>query len=188
MKNHLKSAVLLFAMLAFLTGFLYPLAVTGVAQLLFPYQANGSLIRDERGQLIGSELIGQPFTGERYFLPRPSTTAEFPYNPMASGGSQYAATNKKLVQAVEANIKALQAVHGAEQVIPADLVFASGSGLDPHISLEAALYQVPRVAKARNLDKAELCAVVLREAEGRTFGLLGQPRVNVLKLNLLLDK
>jgi len=173
--------------LTLLTGLLYPLAVTGLAQLLFPLQANGSLIvRD--GKVLGSELIGQPFDAPRYFWSRPSATAPFSYNAAASSGSNLGPTNPALIEAVKARIAALKAADPDNPArIPVDLVTASGSGLDPHISVAAAEYQVHRVAQARRLDEETVRRLVFRHTQERQLGILGEPRVNVLDLNLALD-
>jgi len=170
-----------------LTGLVYPLAVTGIAQLIFPYQANGSLMQ-RNGQGIGSQLIGQSFTDPQYFWGRPSATAPFPYNAAASSGSNLASTNPALEQAIQARIQALQSADpGNDAPIPVDLVTASASGLDPHISVAAALYQVPRVALKRGLSEAQVRLLVEQYTQAPQFGLLGEPRVNVLMLNLALD-
>jgi len=170
-----------------LTGLVYPLAVTGIAQLIFPYQANGSLMQ-RNGQGIGSRLIGQSFTDPQYFWGRPSATAPFPYNAAASSGSNLASTNPALEQAIQARIQALQSADpGNDAPIPVDLVTASASGLDPHISVAAALYQVPRVALKRGLSEAQVRLLVEQYTQAPQFGLLGEPRVNVLMLNLALD-
>jgi K+-transporting ATPase ATPase C chain len=183
----LRPAVLLLAIFTLLTGFLYPLAVTGIAQLAFPLQANGSLIV-RNGQIIGSELIGQSFDDPKYFWGRPSVTPDYPYNAAASSGSNLGPSNPALKAAVESRIAALRAADpGNTQPIPVDLVTASGSGLDPHISPAAAMYQVPRVARVRGLSEGEVIALVNRYTEGRQFGFLGEVRVNVLRLNLALD-
>ncbi len=170
-----------------LTGLVYPLAVTGLAQLLFPHQANGSLIV-RNGQVAGSELIGQQFTDPKYFWGRLSATAPFPYNASASSGSNLGPSNPALISEVEARIAALKAADPANtQPIPVDLVTSSGSGLDPNISVAAALYQVPRVARLRGLSEAVVRALVDKYTTGRFLGFLGEPRVNVLELNLELD-
>jgi potassium-transporting ATPase KdpC subunit len=170
-----------------LTGLVYPLMVTGIAQLIFPYQANGSLIkRDER--VNGSELIGQYFTDPKYFWGRPSATTPFPYNAAASSGSNLGPTNPALEQAVQTRIKALKSVDpGNNLPIPVDLVTASASGLDPHISVAAALYQVSRVARERGLSDEQVLLLVEQFTEKRQLGFLGEARVNFLKLNLALD-
>jgi K+-transporting ATPase KdpC subunit len=185
MRRQVRYAVGFVVLLTVLTGVIYPLAVTGLAQALFRHQANGSLISDN-GELIGSELIGQPFSDPRYFWGRLSATE---YDAAASSGSNYGPTNPALLEAIQARIDALKAVDpDNEQPIPVDLVTASGSGLDPHISIAAAKYQVPRVARYRELNEDEVSALVHRFTEGRQFGVLGEPRVNVLKLNLALDE
>ncbi len=187
MRTHLRPALVVLGLLTILTGLVYPLMVTGVAQRLFPWQANGSLIvRD--GKPVGSVLIGQPFDAPQYFWSRPSATSPFPYNAAASAGSNLGPTNAALVKAVQARIDALKAADpGNPAPIPVDLVTASASGLDPHISPAAADYQVRRVAKARGMDAAVLRQLVARHTHGRQWGLLGEPRVNVLELNLTLD-
>lgn len=189
MKN-LLTAVLIFFVLTVLTGLIYPLVVTGIAQLVFPQQANGSLIeRDgpQGKQTVGSELIGQPFTGPTYFWSRPSATAPA-YNAAASSGSNLGPINPALLDRVKADVERIQKAHPGKGPVPVDLVTASGSGLDPHISPAAAFYQVERVAAARGLDPAAVRRLVEEHVEGRTFGILGEPRVNVLKLNLALDE
>jgi len=187
MWQHVRPAIMILLSLTVLTGLLYPLTVTGLAQLLFPVQANGSLIvRD--GKPVGSSLIGQPFTDPTYFWSRPSATSPFPYNAAASGGSNLGPTNPALIEAVKARVAALQAADPSNRApIPVDLVTASASGLDPHISPAAADYQVPRVARLRGMDEADVRQLVARHTLGRQFGLLGEPRVNVLLLNLDLD-
>src|SRR5574341_711030 len=162
-----------------ITGIAYPLIVTAIAQVAFKGQANGSLIEKD-GKLIGSRLIGQPFTDPKYFWSRPSATSPQPYNGAASAGSNQGPTSPALKEAVEGRIKDL----GGAKPVPANLVTASGSGLDPHISPAAAAYQVERVAKARNLSSEKLRDLVARHTEGRQLGILGEPRVNVLELNL----
>ncbi len=187
MSAQLRPAAVILGLLTLLTGLIYPLAVTGVAQLIFPHQANGSLI-DRDGQIVGSELIGQPFDDPRYFWGRPSATGPFPYNAAASTGSNLGPTNPALEQAVKARLEALHAVDpGNIQPIPVDLVTASGSGLDPNISVAAALYQVARVARERGLSQDQVLTLVDEYTQGRQLGFLGEPRINVLKLNLALD-
>jgi len=183
-----RPALLIFALLTLLTGIIYPLVVTGLAQVIFPHQANGSLIR-QNGQTVGSELIGQPFNDPAYFWGRLSATGPHPYNPAASSGSNLGPTNPALIEAVQARIDALKAAGpGNLAPIPVDLVTASGSGLDPHISPAAALYQAPRVARERGLTEDQVLALIQQHTEGRTLGFLGEPRVNVLELNLALDQ
>jgi K+-transporting ATPase ATPase C chain len=169
------------------TGIVYPLAVTGIAQVAFKDEANGSLIQKD-GKVLGSRLIGQPFADPKYFWSRPSATSPMPYNGGSSSGSNQGPTNPALKEAVEGRIKALrEAGADAKASVPADLVTASGSGLDPHISPAAAEYQVERIAKVRSLDAAKVRSLVAQHTEGRQFGILGEPRVNVLTLNLALD-
>lgn len=182
-----RPALVLFILFTLLTGVIYPLLVTAVAQTTFPHQANGSLIEHE-GMIIGSELIGQPFSDPAYFWSRPSATTPHPYNAAASAGSNLAASNPALTAQAQARIAALQAADpGNPLPIPVDLVTASGSGLDPHISVAAAQYQANRVAQARGLAITEVNKLVEANTDGRFLGLLGEPRVNVLKLNLALD-
>jgi K+-transporting ATPase ATPase C chain len=186
--KNLKTSVALLLIFTAVTGVLYPLLVTGIAQLVFPAQANGSLIVHD-GKTVGSELIGQPFTGPRYFWSRPSATPGFPYNAGASSGSNQGPLNPALHEAVRRRIRDLKAADSlSTQTIPVDLVTASGSGLDPHISIMAALSQVPRVARARGLSEEGVRSLVDRHTEGRQLGILGEPRVNVLLLNLALDR
>ena len=185
MRRHLITAVLIFLVFTVLTGLAYPLLVTGIAQAVFPRQANGSLIEVD-GRTVGSELIGQAFSGPRYFWSRPSATSPA-YNAAASGGSNLGPTNPALVERVKAGVERIRAAHPGKDEVPVDLVTTSASGLDPHISPAAALYQVERVAAARGLDPAEVRRLVERHTEPRTFGLLGEPRVNVLALNLEFD-
>jgi potassium-transporting ATPase KdpC subunit len=188
MKSQLRPAITLFALLTILTGVLYPLAVTGIAQLAFPHQANGSMIEKD-DLVIGSELIGQQFDDPSYFWGRPSATSPEPYNAASSSGSNLGPTNPALISAVEARVKALQEADPDNTLpIPMDLVTASASGLDPHISVASALYQVQRVASARGLDEAQVVALVNQYTEGRQFGIFGEPRVNVLLINIALDE
>lgn len=185
--SYLRPALVFLGLFTLLTGVVYPLTVTAVAQAFFPHQANGSLIEQE-GVITGSALIGQPFDDPAYFWGRPSLTSPQPYNAAASAGSNLAPSNPALTDQVAARIAALQAADPANtQPIPVDLVTASGSGLDPHISLAAAEYQVERVAKARGMETAVVHQLITEHTEGRTFGLLGEPRVHVLYLNLALD-
>ena len=186
MRTLLKSALLMLLVLTLITGVAYPLFITGFAKLVFPKQANGSLIYQD-GKPVGSELIGQPFDDPKYFWSRLSATGPFPYNAAASSGSNLGPTNVALVKAVETRVQALrQADPDNTLPIPVDLVTASGSGLDPHLSPAAAFYQMPRVARAHNLPEAVVRQLVEKHIEGRQFGFLGEPRVNVLKLNLAL--
>jgi K+-transporting ATPase ATPase C chain len=172
-----------------LTGLIYPFFMTGIAQVLFPWRANGSLVTDEKGQVIGSELIGQGFANPAYFQPRPSAAGEKGYDATASGGSNLGPTSKKLQDRIDDNLKRLKAENPeAAGPVPAELVTASASGLDPHLSPESMLWQLPRVAKARGVARERIKAVVESRVEGRTFGILGEPRVNVLMVNLALDR
>jgi K+-transporting ATPase ATPase C chain len=187
MMSQLRPALVMTALFTVLTGLVYPAVSTGIAQLLFPHQANGSLIvRD--GQVVGSELIGQPFSDPGYFWSRLSATGPTPYNGASSTGSNLGPTNPALAEAVKARVEALRAADPAQSgPVPVDLVTASGSGLDPHISPAAARYQVNRVAQARGRGPDEIQALVDRHTKGRVLGLIGEPRVNVLLLNLALD-
>jgi K+-transporting ATPase ATPase C chain len=187
MLKDFRAALVGFALLTLITGLLYPLAITGIAQLAFPGQANGSLIVKD-GKPLGSALIGQPFSDPKYFWGRPSATGPQPYNGLASSGSNLGPTNPALLDAVKSRVDALRAVDPDNRApVPIDLVTASGSGLDPHISPAAAEYQVARVTRLRGLDPAAVRALVARHTEGRDLGVLGEPRVNVLQLNLALD-
>ncbi len=187
MKEQIRPALTMLMILTVLTGLVYPLSVTGLAQLFFPEQANGSLIV-HNGKVVGSKLIGQYFDKPEYFWGRPSATSPFPYNAAASSGSNLGPTNPALIEAVKARVAALRSADpGSDSPIPVDLVTASGSGLDPHISPAAALYQVKRVARARGLEENAVHTLVTQHTEGRQFGLLGERRVNVLQLNLSLD-
>ena len=187
MPKQLRPALVALLLFTLITGGIYPALVTGLSQLLFPYQANGSLIV-QNGKIVGSELIGQPFADPAYFWGRPSATGPFPYNAGASSGSNQGPTNPALLEAVKGRIEALKQVDPDNSApIPVDLVTASGSGLDPHISPAAAFYQVARVAKARGLPTEQVKNLVVENIEDRQWGFLGEPRVNVLKLNLALD-
>jgi len=187
MKTLLRPAISLFVVLTVITGLIYPLFVTAIAQAIFPDEAGGSLIVKD-GKPVGSRLIGQNFSDPKYFWGRPSATAPMPYNAAASGGSNQGPLNPALVDAVKGRIDALKSVGPANaKPIPADLVTASASGLDPHISPTAAEYQIERVARARQLDPAQLGRLVAQYTEGRQWGIFGEPRVNVLELNIALD-
>jgi K+-transporting ATPase ATPase C chain len=171
-----------------LTGILYPLGMTALAQMLFPSAANGSLVHDESGKVVGSRLLGQTFTNPAYFQPRPSAAGNG-YDPLASGGSNFGPTSAKLQDRVKADMARLQKENPeASGNVPADLVTASGSGLDPHISPRVAMWQVPRVARARGVSPARISATVEESVSGRDFGFLGEATVNVLELNLALDR
>jgi K+-transporting ATPase ATPase C chain len=183
--RNLIVATLMTIVTTVILGLVYPLVVTGLAQVLFPDQANGQLIERD-GQVIGSRLIGQGFSSPGYFRPRPSATAT-PYDAANSGGSQYGPTNRKLIEAVRTNVEAAKKENPGVPV-PVDLVTTSASGFDPHISPAAADFQVPRVARERGMPVAELRQLVQAHTEGRQFGFLGEPRVNVLELNLALDR
>lgn len=194
MLKQFRPALILLLTLTILTGVIYPLVVTVIAQAAFPGQANGSLIYNKDGQPMGSALIGQPFSDPQYFWGRLSATGAFPYNAFnaekltASSGSNLGPTSQALLDAVQARVDALRAADpGNTDPVPVDLVTASGSGLDPHISPAAALYQAPRVARERGLSEKVVRQLVAEHTEGRTFGILGEPRVNVLQLNLALD-
>ncbi len=188
MIKHLWRAFLTLVVFTVLTGVIYPLAVTGLAQAFFPSQANGSLIVVNQ-QPAGSAFIGQPFDSPNYFWGRLSATSPFPYNAAASSGSNLGPTNPALTAAAQARLDALAAADpGNSQPVPVDLVTYSASGLDPEISLAAGLYQVPRVAKARGLKEDDVRSLVLQQAQDRQFGVLGEVRVNVLRLNLALDQ
>ena len=194
MLSQLRTAFFMLLILTVITGVIYPLVVTGVAQVAFPHQANGSLITTADGKTYGSELIGQQFIDPKYFWGRISATGDFPYNAFnkdtltGSSGSNYGPLNPALTDMVQARIDALKAADPDNTApIPGDLVTASGSGLDPHISVAAALYQVHRVAAARGLSEADVTFLVNQYTTGRQFGFLGEPRVNVLELNLALD-
>jgi potassium-transporting ATPase KdpC subunit len=197
MLREIRPAIVLIIMLTLITGVAYPFAITGIAQVLFPYQAQGSLVERD-GKVVGSALIGQEFTSEGYFHGRPSATTApdpndstktvpAPYNAANSGGSNLGPTNKSLIERVQGDVEKLKQENPSAQV-PTDLMTTSASGLDPHISPEAALFQVPRVAKARNLPENRVLQLVAENTSGRFAGLLGEPRVNVLALNLALDR
>ena len=197
MLKELRPALIMLLLFTVITGLIYPLAVTGFAQVLFPRQANGSLVVAD-GKVVGSSLIGQVFSEDRYFQGRPSATSapdpkdasktvDAPYNAANSGGSNLGPTNKALIERVKTDVEARKAQNPYAKV-PTDLVTTSGSGLDPHISPEAALFQVPRVAKARTMLEDRLRDLVNQHIEGRSLGFLGEPRINVLALNMALDR
>lgn len=184
----IRQSIVMLVLLTLVTGVVYPLLATGLAQVLFPRSANGSLIERD-GKVAGSELIGQAFSDPKYFWSRPSATAPFADNSAASSGSNLGPTNPALTDAVKQRIDALRAADpGNTAPVPADLVTASASGLDPHISPAAAAYQIGRVARARGVPTGRIEKLVAEASEGRTFGILGELRVNVLRLNLALDK
>jgi K+-transporting ATPase ATPase C chain len=197
MMREIRPAITLIVALTIITGVAYPFLVTGIAQVAFPYRANGSLIV-QNGAVIGSEVMGQSFVSDRYFRSRPSATSgpdpvdpsksiSVPYNAANSSGSNLGPTSKALIERIQADVEKLKG-ENPNASVPTDLVTASGSGLDPHISPEAALFQVPRIAKTRNLAEDRVRQLVIEQIEGRLFGVFGEPRVNVLALNLALDK
>ena len=189
MREHLGPALRATLVTLVLTGFAYPLAVTGVARLLFPGRAGGSLVAGEGGRPVGSELLAQAFADPAYFQPRPSAAGDKGYDPMASGGSNLGPTSKKLRdQAAQTAERLLRENPGAPGPVPVELVTASGSGLDPHLSPASALWQVPRVARARGVAESRVRVAMQDAVEGRDLGILGEPRVNVLLLNLALDR
>ena len=197
MLREIRPAIVFIVALTLITGVVYPFAITGIAQVIFPYKAQGSLVERD-GKVVGSALLGQEFTSEGYFHGRPSATTApdpndstktvpAPYNAANSGGSNLGPTSKSLIERIQGDIEKLKQENPSAQV-PVDLVTTSGSGLDPHISPEAALFQVPRVAKARDLPENRLRQLVAENTSDRFVGLLGEPRVNVLELNLALDR
>ena len=184
--KEIRPAILMLIMFTVICGGIYPAVVTGVASVAFPKQATGSFITGKNGQTVGSSLIGQPFSAPEYFWPRPSATTDFSYNPMGSSGSNAGPTNPDYLKTVGDRIKALQDA-GISGKIPSELVQASASGLDPHITPAAANMQIARVAKARGMSEDALQKLVVSRTEGRQLGILGEPRINVLELNLKLD-
>jgi len=185
MKN-LITAVLMTIVTTVIFGLIYPLAVTGIAQLAFPDQANGQLIKRSDGTIVGSRIIGQPFSGPGYFHSRPSAAGPAGYDAGASSGSNLGPTNKTLIERIKADVAKLQAENPG-QPVPIDLVTTSGSGLDPHISPAAAEFQIPRIVRERRMSETVVREIVAKHTQGRQFGFLGEPRVNVLELNLDLD-
>lgn len=186
MKNFI-TAILMTVVTTVMLGFVYPLVVTGLAQVIFPHQANGSLIKNQAGEIIGSEIIGQPFAAPGYFVSRPSAAGVAGYDAGASGGSNLGPTSQKLLDRVRADVEKYKAENPGAPV-PVDLATTSASGLDPHISPASAEFQIPRVARERNSSETEIRRLVAQFAEDRQFGFLGEPRVNVLLLNLELDR
>jgi K+-transporting ATPase ATPase C chain len=187
--HHLRSAVLMVVVLTVLLGIIYPLVISGISQVLFPNQANGSLVRDSNGNVIGSAILAQNFTQPQYFHPRPSAAGSDGYDATSSGGSNLGPTNQKLIDSVKDRVAAYRQENGlaADAPVPVDAVTVSASGLDPDISPANAALQVKRVAAARNLPEARVSQLVGQYTQGRTLGILGEPRVNVLQLNLALD-
>ena len=185
-KGQIKQAILIFIVLSIITGIIYPLFITGIAQLFFRNQANGSLIY-QNGKAVGSTLIGQAFNDPKYFWGRISATSPVSFNAASSSGSNLGPTNPALVEAVKARIKALKSADPNNNLIPVDLVTSSASGLDPHISLAAAYYQAVRIARLRGLPEDTIKVLIARHTSGRLFGIIGEPVVNVLELNLALD-
>ncbi|MGA9408735.1 MAG: potassium-transporting ATPase subunit KdpC [Bacteroidota bacterium] len=188
LQKQLRPTLVVLILFTIITGIVYPLVVTGLAQVIFPEKANGSFIKKD-GKILGSELIGQPFSDPKYFWSRLSATSPYAYNAGSSSGSNYGPLNPALLDAVKKRVQDLKAADSLNtQPIPVDLVTASASGLDPHISVAAALYQVPRVARVRELSAPQVRSLVDQFTEGRQLGFLGEPRVNVLELNLALDE
>jgi K+-transporting ATPase ATPase C chain len=184
----IKTAIVIFSLITILTGLVYPLVITGIAQVLFPYQANGSLLKASDGSILGSKLIGQSFEDPKYFWGRLSATAGNPYNAAASGGSNLSVSNQALLDQVQARIDALHTADPLNTLsIPVDLVTASASGLDPDISIASANYQAARVARIRNIAFETVTSLIAQNTSGRVLGFLGEPRVNVLNLNIALD-
>ncbi len=182
----LKNVVVLFVIFFILLGFLYPLAVTGLANILFPFQASGSLYKMD-GKIVASKLICQPVSDPALFWPRPSSTSSYPCNPLSSGGSNIGPTNKELVKNIDSRIKVLSS-YGLKAPFPSDMVMGSGSGLEPYISIENALMQAKRVSQYSNIPYEKLVKLIYKNVEGRTFGIFGEKRVNVVKLNMELLK
>lgn len=184
--KELKPAIVMFIAFTIICGIIYPLVVTGIAQAVFPTRSNGSFIKDKSGKIVGSSLLGQPFSAAKYFWSRPSATTDYGYNPMASSGSNSGPSNPDYLTKVAARVRALRDA-GVTGPVPADLVQASASGLDPHISVDAANVQIPRVAKVRGISPQAVRELVDTHTDRRQLGFLGDPRVNVLELNLALD-
>jgi potassium-transporting ATPase KdpC subunit len=186
--KHLRITIISLILFTILTGMIYPLAVTGISQLIFPGKANGSLIKKE-GKVLGSELIGQPFSDPKYFWSRLSATGPYAYNAGSSSGSNYGPLNPALLDGVKKRVQDLKSADSLNtKPIPVDLVTASGSGLDPHISIAAAIYQASRVARTRGLTEEQVRSMIDQYTDGRSLGFLGEPGVNVLRLNLALDE